>query len=135
MPPRLPRDYFSRKFQIPAGARIVLHAGLISPAFLSLEVADAVSSWPPEFVLVFHERQHREPTEPYLQDVQCAGGGRVFLSLDPVPFDAVDMVYAGADVGLISYAQTPFDANVATAWASSGSSPTTCGTDSRHHRQ
>ena len=116
----LPKNFFSSRFPIPPGARVVLHAGLISSSYLSLEVAHTVPNWPPDFVLVFHERQHRDPREPYLQAVQRAGGERIFLSLDPVSFDKVDEVYAGADIGLVCYAGTAIDANQTTAWASSG---------------
>jgi hypothetical protein len=50
--------------------------------------------------------------------VQEAGGGRVFMSLDPVPFDQVDKVYAGADIGIVCYQIA--DQNEQTGWSSSG---------------
>lgn len=120
IPANLPTDFFSTKFPIPPQARVVLHAGLISASYLSLEVARTVSAWPQKFVLVFHERQHRDPQEPYIQAAQQAGGARVFLSLNPVPLDQVDTVYASADIGLVCYAPAIVEANVTTAWASSG---------------
>ncbi|MBN9589569.1 MAG: hypothetical protein BGN85_06735 [Alphaproteobacteria bacterium 64-11] len=118
MPASLQRDFYSRRFPIPPGAWVVLHSGFISTSLMSLEIAKSVPSWPEEFVLVFHERQPRDPQEPYLRAVQQAGGARTFLSLKPVPFAEVDNVYAGAHIGLVCY-QTA-EVNEATAWASSG---------------
>ncbi|HXZ67845.1 MAG TPA: hypothetical protein VEH07_04580 [Alphaproteobacteria bacterium] len=118
MPANLGVDFFSIRFPIAKDAWIVLDAGFISSSLLSLEIAQTVPSWRRDFVLVFHERQHRDPAEPYLQAVREAGGERTFLSLNPVPFDQVDTVYAGADIGIVCY-QTA-EQNEATAWASSG---------------
>ena len=118
MPAQLRQDFYSSRFPIPAGAWVVLHSGFISTSLLSLEIAQSVASWPKDFVLVFHERQSRDPQEPYIRAVQEAGGARTFLSLTPVPFEDVDHVYAGADIGIVCY-QTA-EINEATAWASSG---------------
>ncbi len=118
MPVNLPQTFFSDRFPIPENTHVVLHSGFISTSLMSLEIAQTVGNWPDEFVLVFHERQQRDPGEAYIQAVQIAGGARTFLSLRPVPFSEVDLVYAGADIGLVCY-QTA-EANEATAWASSG---------------
>lgn len=118
MPKVLQRDFYTSRFPIPGDALVVLHSGFISTSLLSLEIAQSVASWPESFVLIFHERQKRDPREPYIRAVQEAGGARTFLSLSPVPFEDVDNVYAGADIGLVCY-QTA-EINEATAWASSG---------------
>jgi hypothetical protein len=118
LPANMRRDFFTSRFSMPADTWIVLHSGFISTSLMSLEIAQTVPSWPQDFVLVFHERQHREKKEPYIQAVQRAGGERTFMSLDPVPFAEVDNIYAGANIGLVCY-QTA-EANEATAWASSG---------------
>ncbi len=112
----LPRDFFTRRFNIPSTATIVLCAGMIGPLAHSREIAAASTSWSPNFVLVFHERL-RNPSG-YLQSVQAAGGNRVFLSLDPVPFNAVDVVFAAAHIGIVSY--KPVHSNYATTLMSSG---------------
>jgi hypothetical protein len=83
--------------------KIVLHAGMISPITLSLELARAASSWPEDLVLVFHERSQRVPSDPYLQAVLAEGGNRTYLSLDPVPLDEVDDVYSSAHIGVLCY--------------------------------
>jgi len=114
----LPRDYFYRRFNIPPSTKIVIHAGMIEPVVGSEELAAAASSWPGNFVLIFHSSEKRSPDEPYLRAVQEAGGKRVILSLEPVPLEMVDRVYAGAQIGLIFY--KPINANYATTWESSG---------------
>jgi len=118
LPRELRRDYFRERFRIPPKTRIVLHAGFISTSLMSLEIAQTVPAWPDDFILIFHERQARDPDEPYLQAVERAGAGRVFMSLKPVAFDEVDTIYASADIGVVCY-QT-VEPNEATAWASSG---------------
>lgn len=118
MPPNLKADFYSSRFPIPADAWVVLHSGFISAMMLSLEIAETVPGWPEGFILIFHERQQRDPQESYIQAIKKAGGDRVFLSLNPVPYDEVDNVYIGADIGIVCY-QTA-DPNDATSWASSG---------------
>jgi hypothetical protein len=114
----LPRDFFTQRFDILPSATIVLHAGFIHPFMNSREIAAASTSWPENFVLVFHDCVKTSPTDSYRRSVQAAGGNRVLLSLDPVPFDMVDVVYAGAQIGLVSYDRR--DANFATALMASG---------------
>jgi hypothetical protein len=114
----LPTDFFVRRLGIAPTSTIVLHAGMIDPAVCSLEIAAAAASWPDGFVLVFHERRKTDPYHPYIREIESAGRGRVFLSLDPVSFDVVDQIYAGGHIGLICYA--PIDLNFATTLVSSG---------------
>jgi hypothetical protein len=115
-PEDLPRDFFTRRFNIPRTATIVLCAGMIAPLVHSREIAAASTSWSPKFVLVFHERL-RNPSG-YLRSVQAAGGNRVFLSLDPVPFNSVDVIFAAAHIGIVSYESV--NSNYATTLMSSG---------------
>src|SRR5207302_3242177 len=108
----LPRDFFIQRFGIEPGTIIVLHAGLIDPVVRSHELAAAAASWPDNFVLIFHERYKANHLDPYVRAVQAAGGTRVLLSLEPVPFEMIDLVYSGAQIGLVCY--EPSDANLAT---------------------
>ena len=117
-PKPVTHNFFRDKFGIATSTKIVLHAGMISPAALSLEIASCVANWPPDCVLVFHERWNRDHGDPYVQAVQTAGGGRAFLSLDPVSFEDIDLVYAGANIGLVAYTES--DANITLASISSG---------------
>ena len=91
---------------------------MIDPIMNSCEIAAASNVWPNNFVLVFHERRKVSSADPYLRAVQTAGGTRVFLSLDPVPFEMVDIVFAGAKIGLVCY--RPINSNLATTVMSSG---------------
>ena len=100
----LPRDFFARRFGLATGKKVVLHAGMLGDDVRSLELAQSVPTWPEPFVLVFHERSPRDPAEPYLRRIAEEGGARVYLSLDPVPFEEIEKVYAGADIGVVSYA-------------------------------
>lgn len=120
-PEAWPKDFFTRQFDIPSGDLVVLHAGMISPATCSLQIAGAASRWPAGFSLVFHERTKRDPEDAYLAAVRSEGQGRVFLSLSPVAFEKVGMVYAGAHIGIVCYETG--EANLAKAWASSGKLP------------
>ena len=110
--------FFRDRFNIPDDQTIVLHAGQITSAFMSQEIASAAASWPEQYTLIFHERQRRVATEPYVAAVHAAGQGRALLSLEPLPLDSVGRAYAGANVGIVGYDES--NANVASAWASSG---------------
>jgi glycosyltransferase involved in cell wall biosynthesis len=112
------RTFFNERFPIAPSATIVLSAGAIQSNVGSLEFAEAARDWDEEFVLVMHERAKRSPEDPFLRQVQEAGGERVVLSLDPVPLDQVDEVYAGAQIGLIYY--QPINVNYATGAHASG---------------
>ncbi len=121
MPEDLADNFFTSRLPIPPDSWIVLHSGFISTSLLSLEIAGTVATWPKDFVLVYHERQLRDPREPYIQAVRDAGGERTFFSLNPVPIADVDRVYAGADIGLVCYETA--ELNKTLAWASSGKLP------------
>jgi glycosyltransferase involved in cell wall biosynthesis len=101
--PQLLSDHFQRKFDLPSSQRIILHTGMINPAVLSLELARAASAWPDTWTLVLHERVKREPSHPYLKQVQKAGGDRVRLSLDPVPYDELDSLISSGHIGIVVY--------------------------------
>jgi hypothetical protein len=110
--------FFTDRFQLDSSRIVVLHAGMISPDFLSREIAVACREWPAKYALVFHEREKRDMTEAYVASVCGVGAGRAFVSAEPLPLDQVGLVYSGAHVGLVAYADT--NANVRTSWASSG---------------
>jgi glycosyltransferase involved in cell wall biosynthesis len=96
-------DFFQKRFSILPSRRIILHIGMISPAVLSLEIASEASNWNEDLVLVFHERAKRAQTDPYIKQVQQAGGGKVLLSLEPVSYDALDCVVMSGRIGLVFY--------------------------------
>jgi glycosyltransferase involved in cell wall biosynthesis len=96
-------DFFQKRFSILPSRRIVLQLGMISPSVLSLEIASEASNWNEDLVLVFHERAKRAQTDPYIKQVQQVGCGKVFLSLEPVPYDALDCVVMSGHIGLVFY--------------------------------
>lgn len=101
--PKLSSDYFNRKFSLPSSQRIILHAGMISPPVLSLELAKAASEWPDAWTLILHERVRRDPSDPYLRNIEETGLDRVLLSLDPVLYDELDFLVSSGDVGIVLY--------------------------------
>ena len=102
-PPNISSDYFQSRFGLPSGKRIILHAGMIGPETLSLELAQVAASWPNEWSLVLHERAKRDPAEPYLLEIQKKGNDHVLLSLDPVSYDELDFVISSGHIGLVMY--------------------------------
>jgi len=102
-PPNISGHYFQSKFGLPSGKRIILHAGMIQPETLSLELAQVAAGWPDEWSLVLHERAKRDPAEPYLLEIQKKGNHHVLLSLDPVSYDDLDFVISSGHIGLVMY--------------------------------
>lgn len=97
-------DYFHTKFKLPNSTKIILHAGWINDAMLSRQLSDAVGKWrQSSWKLIFHEREERSETEPYLQEIINLGKENILLSLDPVEFDQVDNLIASADIGVVLY--------------------------------
>jgi glycosyltransferase involved in cell wall biosynthesis len=96
-------DFFQKRFSLAPSRRIVLQLGMIDPAVLSLEIASEASKWNEDMVLIFHERARRAPADPYIIQVQQAGCGKVLLSLEPVPYDALDCVVMSGHIGLVFY--------------------------------
>lgn len=97
------RTFLRERLNIDPAYRIILNAGMISEATMSTALAKSAAGWPEGFILVFHEREIRNAGEPYLQRVIASGGGRVVLSLTPVPLDQVDQVYSSAFIGIVMY--------------------------------
>jgi glycosyltransferase involved in cell wall biosynthesis len=102
-PPNILSDYFQTKFGLPSGTRIILHAGMIHPETQSLELATAASGWPTDWRLVLHERAKRRADDPYLMAVRNVGNAHLLLSLDPVPYDSLDVLMSSATIGLVLY--------------------------------
>jgi len=100
---RVESSFFQHKFNLPKSTRIVLHMGRLGPDMFSLELAESSRNWPPEYALIFHERERRSPEDPYVREVREAGAGRVLLSLDPVPYDRLDQVVRSAQIGIVLY--------------------------------
>jgi glycosyltransferase involved in cell wall biosynthesis len=95
-------NYFRKQLGVGASKRIALQAGMINDITCARELAKGfgrASDW----ALVLHERQRRSPEEPYLARLRESNRTNLYLSLDPVPYDQVDRVFAAADIGLAFY--------------------------------
>ena len=96
-------DYLHHKLGIDPDKVIVLYAGGIAQYHMSVELARAAQQWPEDWVLVLHG--YLDGVAPV--DVEelkgLCGNGRVFLSLDLVPFEELDALIASADIGLALY--------------------------------
>lgn len=88
---------------------IILQAGIIDDAVFSAELAGAFATIGDGCALVYHERLKRDPAEPDLARLRQINPVNLFLSLDPVPMEDVDRVYASATIGVAFYKAT--DAN------------------------
>lgn len=96
------RDLFHAKFAIAPGTRIALQAGMIDDLTCASALAVGfarASGW----ALVLHERFKRSLDDPFIAKLKDLNTTNLFLSLDPVPYDQIDRVFAGADIGLAFY--------------------------------
>lgn len=94
-------DYLCTKLSIPAGRKIILYAGSIISWAMCEELASAAATWPNDWALVIHGWGARE----YVEEVRgaCSTPGRLFLSLDVVPHDQLDVLISSADIGVALY--------------------------------
>jgi hypothetical protein len=82
---------------------IVLQAGMIDDAVYSQELARSFTGIGGGCALVYHERLKREDADPYLVRLREANSVNLFLSLDPLPMEEVDRVFASATIGVAFY--------------------------------
>ena len=97
---------------------IALHAGMIGYQVYSQELVQAFAELDSGFALVLHEPRKRRASDRYLPSLRRLNSRNLFLSLDPVPFDQIDKVFASATVGIAFY--RPIDDNHAKMGLASG---------------
>jgi glycosyltransferase involved in cell wall biosynthesis len=68
-----------------------------------MELARTFESLDFGYALVLHERMKREDGDPYIRELRKINGRNLFLSLDPLPIEEVDRLYASATIGLAFY--------------------------------
>lgn len=104
-------NYFHDLFGLDRGEKIVLSAGMISESVCSLDIAKAIASSKVGLAVktVFHERIYIQGNAAYYRRVAEAGGGRVLLSLKPVPYSEIDSIFSSADIGLAIYSAAAGD--------------------------
>jgi glycosyltransferase involved in cell wall biosynthesis len=104
-------DLFRDRFAIAPGKRIALQAGMINEITCSTALATGFAA-AGDWALVLHERFKRSPEEPYLAGLRARNTRNLYLSLDPLPYDQIERVFAGCDIGLAFYQpETPDDDN------------------------
>jgi hypothetical protein len=93
---------FRRRFAIAPTQRIALQAGMIEDKSCCAALARGFSGLE-GWALVLHERTKHSPEEPYMRHLRSINADNLHLSLEPVPYDEIDQVFASADVGLTFY--------------------------------
>jgi glycosyltransferase involved in cell wall biosynthesis len=121
---REPSRYWHSRFGLPADARVVIHSGSLG-AWTGIEgIVEAVSTWPPGWVLVVHTRYDAETSSYVAELCRRADPRRVLFSLQPVPRQEYAPLIDGADVGVAFYVSDERSAftqrNVQTIGLSSG---------------
>lgn len=95
------RDFWHRKYNLAEDKKVFLQAGGIGYSRFSIELVKAAREWPDDWVLVLHGY---ELTPGYIEQLrQFIIDGRIYLSLDLVPYEQLDELYSSAQIGLSLY--------------------------------
>ncbi|MBW4615107.1 MAG: hypothetical protein KME21_17905 [Desmonostoc vinosum HA7617-LM4] len=84
---------------------LVLQAGMICNDVYSEELAYAFKSIDNGCALIFHSSHKTDIQNPYIQLLQEINSTNLFLSLNPLPYEEIDKVFASATIGLAFYKQ------------------------------
>lgn len=121
---RQPSRYWHTRFDLPAEAKVVIHAGSLGDWTGVEDLVQSATHWPEPWVLVVHTRYDAESSDYIDRLRSMMDPRRVFLSLKPVPRQDYDALIDGADVGLAFYIPDPASAftqqNLLTLGFSSG---------------
>ncbi|MBI5623157.1 MAG: hypothetical protein HY924_05195 [Elusimicrobia bacterium] len=94
-------DVLRRRLGLRPEDRIILYAGFLAEWAMVEELAESARDWPDDWVLVLHS--HGCQDHATLKRLRRCEGGRVRLSLDPVPHDELAALLASADIGVALY--------------------------------
>jgi glycosyltransferase involved in cell wall biosynthesis len=98
------RSYFRNLFSLNKDDFIVLAAGMIDDAVMSYEIAEQCSLQNDMYKLIFHEREKIDLSKnKYVVQTRDIGGSNFYLSLNPLPYNEIDKIYCGADIGIAIY--------------------------------
>ncbi len=101
-------NFFREKFDLSKEEfpYIVLQAGMLNDFVCSKSLAHAFASIDGGFALVFHGVDSRQIKEEdtYIRSLRQLNSNNLFLSLNPLPYDQVDKIYASSTIGLAFYA-------------------------------
>jgi glycosyltransferase involved in cell wall biosynthesis len=96
--------WLHERLNIPLGFPIILYSGGIAKWAQSLELAENISDWPENTILVFHERAHISESDPYLQRVRrVSNSRRVRFLLEVLDPDELGKLYGSATIGIALY--------------------------------
>jgi hypothetical protein len=83
---------------------IILQAGMIGDITFSKVLAQSFQSIENKgYALIFHERIQRCIDDPYIRDLKKINSKNLFLSLEPLPYEEIDIIFASATIGLAFY--------------------------------
>lgn len=96
--------FLAERLGIGPETRLLISAGNISPMFMSEETVVAAQALPDGWICVLHSAQPRAEDDVYIILLKSANTqGKVFFSLDPVPYERVPQILSSADIGLALY--------------------------------
>ena len=83
---------------------LLMQAGMISDLVCCTALAKTFASIDcKKSILIFHSSEKRELDEPYMKELKEINSHNLLLSLNPVPYDKIDTVFASVDIGLAFY--------------------------------
>jgi len=102
------KNFFREKFNLSKDRfpYIVLQAGMLNELVCSKSLAHAFASIDSGMALIFHGVARKEIREedPYIQSLRQVNSKNLFISLNPLPYDQIDKIYASSTIGLAFYA-------------------------------
>jgi glycosyltransferase involved in cell wall biosynthesis len=121
-PPVKKTEYLRKKFMIPDGKIIVIHAGTITTWSCAEELLENTRYWHEDFTLVMHSRNR--PNEYIRQLMERYKTSNIIFSTEPCGTLEYNELLASADIGLTLYKpvyDSPFSGrNIETIGLSSG---------------
>jgi glycosyltransferase involved in cell wall biosynthesis len=98
-------NFFREKFNLSQEKfpYIILQAGMINKTVCAKPLAEAFASLDNGYALIFHERAARQATDPYIELLRQVNSKNLFLSLEPLPYEQIDRIYASSTIGLVFY--------------------------------
>lgn len=102
------KNFFREKFNLSKDRfpYIVLQAGMLNELVCSKSLAHAFASIDSGMALIFHGVARKEIREedPYIHSLRQVNSKNLFISLNPLPYDQIDKIYASSTIGLAFYA-------------------------------
>ena len=118
----LKSNFFREKFSLNKNDTVLLAAGMISEYVSSLEIAKVMGRQVKinNIKTIFHNRIINDFDVDYIDKIRKFSNEKVFLSLEPVPFNELYKVYSSIDIGLVIYNTKINDLNYTEIGSASG---------------